>query len=39
MWIVNMFIQDKERYFCCVGKSEAGTMSLKLKMKKYFLDI
>lgn len=39
MWIVNMFIQDKGRDFYCTEKSEAGTMNLKLKMEKYFLDI
>lgn len=39
MQIANTFIQDKERGLFCIGKKEAGTMNLKLKMENYFLDI
>lgn len=39
MRIANTFIQDKKRALFCIGKREAGTMNLKLKMENYFLDI
>lgn len=39
MQIADTFIQDKERALFYIGKREAGTVILKLKMQNYFLDI